>query len=239
MRIGEIKTNKLTMPLNQESIDIAITANSLKVIEFTTKQGIDSAKLIELYNNGTPIDNFIGCVEITKEEAESLVPVSFPNSSRVINEDETIQMDWIEYCGYVNTSLRCEANPKGKYLIPSINGKFICPIGRKGRNGGTLKNSEGWYGILDAEFRMFADYFGIDRILTKSEMESITQSLVLRAFAKNYTIESIDKLKATELNNLIKLIEETTAIDVVVPSGSLKSDKQRIIKQTLGLLGDL
>ncbi|MEA1973683.1 MAG: hypothetical protein U9N34_10405, partial [Candidatus Cloacimonadota bacterium] len=108
------------------------------------------------------------------------------------------------------------------------NGNLIIPIGSKGIHGNG-------HIILDAEFRQYADHFGIDRILTKSE---ITEQLLRTEIAKIRDLysELIDDFTVAELDNLVTEIESRTGLDLVT-SGLLKQDKIDLIKDTLGMMG--
>jgi len=184
------------IPITAENLQKYVLDKDQTIKTYEYKQGISKANLI-LYHEDPEIeiDNFIGGIEITKSEAESSVPNSFPGSSKVVyetftdtkiewdmeleqevevefentrvktitnddGETETVmeQVNWVEYCGLVG--------PEGKFLKRSINGKLILEVGRRNVNGrkGVIRNDE---------FNRFVDYWGMSRIMTKSEMKEI------------------------------------------------------------------
>lgn len=211
------------------------------------KIGVTHEDMVSRYHEGNyPID-FIGGIEITAEESLSLVPKSFPNSSKLVYEeyedtemyfdektmeektrpiiknrvkvDEdgdnvTEQKNWIEYSGV-----------RGK-LRDSINDKKILEVGYRNHNSNKSRVDEN-------TFKRFADHFGIENIMTKSEMENIDRNLVL----SNYPVETEtikNNLTSEELRELIRQIESDSGIDIKIPSGTDKEGIILIILKSLG-----
>jgi hypothetical protein len=243
IKLGETK-EILVNDLTDEDIQNFV-ANDQKIVSFKLSQGLSKENMTIKYNTGTPIDDgFIGSVELTELEAYGLVPDTFPNSSQAKMFDEIVydeenetsynvqsahvdendnvimeQVNWIEYCGFIKNRV--------KTLAKSINGKLICGIGSRDNNGhGHI--------VLNAEFRMFADHFGIENILTKSETSIVDQRTAIKTFRGTISQELIDAMSHAELDALVVDIELMTGLDLVVSALNLEPKKE-YIKEIIGV----
>lgn len=143
-----------------------------KIIEVKWK-GCNHEQLTTWYNNGDQINNFVGSVEVTQDFLNQDVPQQFPNSSIMIdqnNQDQiddwdnlivdqentiTKQMKWFTYAGKNSAT----------ELTKSINqGKYILWVGKR-----QLPYANRMNHVKSDQFYVWADYFGIQNILTKSE----------------------------------------------------------------------
>ena len=244
IKLGETK-EILVNDLTDEDIQNFV-ANDQKIVSFKLSQGLSKENMTIKYNTGTPIDDgFIGSVELTELEAYGLVPDTFPNSSQAkmfdeivydeenetsynvqsahVDEDDNVimeQVNWIEYCGFIKNRV--------KTLAKSINGKLICGIGSRDNNGhGHI--------VLNAEFRMFADHFGIANILTKSETSGISQRKVITEIISEISNIDLESYTHADLDVIIEDIETRTGLDLIT-AGKTKENKIIEINSKLGIV---
>lgn len=127
-------------------------------------EGCTHEELTSWVANNEAINNFIGCVEVTEEFLQGIVPDSFPEShKKASNEDGTfdlVPMTWQEYSGHPDIST----------MQRSTNNKVILPIGKR-----ELPYYNRFNFIESPEFYAWVNFFGIERIKTKSE----TRNLIL------------------------------------------------------------
>ena len=206
--------------IDANTLSNTLADNDYSLVEVTVKQGLSHAKLEEWYDNGDEINNFIGCIEVTEDEMNEKVPDNFPESCKSLDDDGncTEQQTWLEYCGLYS--------PNGKCLRKSINDKYLLEIGHRDEYGNK--------GVVTNElFRLFAGHFGIESVLTKSEMANIDSRKRLSELAKNYTLEDINAMTVADLDSVIDEIE---ALGFELHTSSmLKADKQDLILTTFGL----
>ena len=198
IELGKRTKVEATMDITAENLQSMVLDRDLSVKSYEVSQGISKANLaIHYANPEIEIENFIGGVEITQTEAESAVPSTFPNSSKVVYENYTdtrtewdieqekdieveftatrpeldddgnvvmAQVNWIEYTGLIG--------PEGKYLkLSKTSGKLLMEVGRRNKNG--RKDI-----VHNDEFRRFVSHWTINRVLTKSEFETLVKPIV-------------------------------------------------------------
>ena len=234
IELGKKTTVIVDIPVTAENLQAYVLDKDQSIKKYDIIQGITKAHLAEYYAAETEVSNFIGAVELTQAETEGLVPVSFPHSSISLdseitgvqfdaegNELElTRQMNWIEYCGLIHN--------RQKFLPKSINGKFLCGIGRRDVNGNKKVTS-------NDEFRLFAGNFGIENILTKSETAILDQRTAIKTFRGTTSQELIDAMTHAELNALVVDIEIMTGLDLIT-AGKTKENKILEINSKLGIV---
>jgi len=127
-----------------------------------TKRGITHSEMVIAINNNEEINDFQGGVILTDIELDELVPSNFPNSRNITGYDKDeepiyVQKTWLEYSGREdkNRLLRTE---DGNYLIHL--GVRVSP------------RCSRYTRLLNDEFRLWVAWFGVDRILTKSEFSN-------------------------------------------------------------------
>jgi len=243
IELGKKTTVVVDIPVTAENLQAYVLDKDQSIKKYDIIQGITKAHLIEYYNSGEEVNNFLGAVELTQAEAEGLVPDTFPNSSQAKMFDEVVydeenetsynvqsahvdendnvimeQVNWIEYCGLIHN--------RQKFLPNSINAKLLCGIGRRDKNGHKKVTS-------NDEFRLFAGNFGIENILTKSEAAILDQRTAIITFRGTITPEAIDEMTHADLNALSVNIELMTGLDLVISSLNLEP-KKTYIKNVLG-----
>jgi len=140
-----------------EVIDLTKT----RTIEIKPK--MTHSEMVNAYNQNIPIFGFIGGIELGLFDVEQPVPEFFPGSRVTqINPENGSEIEvpvlWSEY---------------GR-IFPSINdGKILLKVGRVDSNGNMPTP------VSNEEFRMWASYWGINNLLTKSEFNSKIDNLDL------------------------------------------------------------
>lgn len=121
--------------------------------------GIYKVDFKELFKNtDIEIDGFEGGVEVDTVTEDSLVPSNFPNSSYTDENEVEHQKTWKEYV----------SNSRIKRKLDGL--KIILPVGFANSKG----NREDI--VSDEELRAWIDEFGVDNILTLSEMKTLLAS---------------------------------------------------------------
>ena len=234
IELGKKTTVIVDIPVTAENLQAYILDKDQAIKQYDIVQGITKAHLAEYYADEIEVSNFIGAVELTQAETEGLVPVSFPHSSISLNSEITgvqfdaegneleltRQMNWIEYCGLIHN--------RQKFLPKSINGKFLCGIGRRDVNGNKKVTS-------NEEFRLFANHFGITNILTKSETIGISQRKVIIKIISEISNIDLESLIHVELDAIIEDIETRTGLDLIT-AGKTKENKILEINSKLGIV---
>ena len=251
INIGTERNIKVDVDLTAENLQTYVIDKKMKVVSYVEKQICDKAFITELYANPLKqINLFEGAIEITLDEATQLVPITFDKSDKpkmfdevvqdeVIDDDGNLitidinvkaahvdennnvimeQMNWIEYCGFFN---------KVKFLNESINGKLLLNIGSR-------TNLGSGHQVFNDEFRMFADYWGIERVLTRSERDSIDQRKAIIKFRASLVDKDIYSMDEDEMNILLSELRIATGLNFDLVDLILE-DKLNLFKDKIGL----
>jgi len=156
--------------------------------EIVSKEGLEHSDMVTWYNGDQGIDNFEGCVEVPTDALDGLVPESFPCSSTVLMMAEEYKKEVVSYdelgvpttTTVVATRMVADLDEDGEVqyvqktwneycsVLPSKNeGKSLLLVG--GMLMGTCRQDT----VKDAEFRVWAAFFGVANLQTKSEMKAL------------------------------------------------------------------
>lgn len=126
-----------------------MTIDLTKTTIETKTPSITHAEFVAAINSSEPIIGFIGAVEVPLATLDEQVPESFTGSTVVVgvDGDTVLNLTWCEFCNY-------RENDTSALLI----------IGKTDANG-NRKDVVG-----DTELREWVSYFGVENVLTKSEM---------------------------------------------------------------------
>jgi len=159
----------------EETNIIDLTKERIEII----KPSISHQEFIDAYRSEVAIIGFIGAVKIDNKKLNSLVPVDFINSSKPIMIQERYKVPGIDKDGNEievdayrmipsldkEGDVITEQKSWSEYSISqdSIDNNILLSIGARDSNGNR-------HSVLkDEELRQWINYFGVDKVLTKSE----------------------------------------------------------------------
>ena len=112
--------------------------------------GLTRAQFEEYISKNTPIDGFIGAVEIPISDLDNEVPEQFPDRVYVDDKGNEHVYTWREYWNYISSR---------------NNALIMLDSGRLGNN---CRREP----LTDSELRRFVSYFNVRNVMTRSEMKT-------------------------------------------------------------------